>query len=139
MKPRRRCTECRCWFEPSRTAAKAQKTCCPQCRKKRRRKLARRRRRRDLDGYRGDERERQRECRERRRAENSGGAKQRQMSRATLSAREAVLRDSIIESWDRQMKVSRAMFERRVGLLLGRGRGKPGQAGTGIADCHAPP
>jgi len=114
-------------------------TCSQGCREKRRRKQAKRRRRRDLDGYRADERQRQADCRERRRDQDRLGAKSGSVSRATLSAQEAILRDEIIESWDRMLELSRARFERRIGHLLGRSGEKLGQSGTGISDCHAPP
>ncbi len=114
-------------------------TCSQRCREKRRRKQAYRRRRRDLDGYRADDRQRQADCRERRRDEAQIGAKSRRVSRATLSPQEAILRDEIIESWDKLQELSRASFERRVGHLLGRSGEKLGQTGTGIGDCHAPP
>ena len=61
------------------------------------------------------------------------------MSRATLSPQEAILRDEIIESWDKLQELSRARFERRVGHLLGRSGEKLGQTETGIGDCHVPP
>ncbi len=136
---RKRCCECRCWFEPARTAERSQKVCSQRCRERRRRKQAKRRRSDDLDGYRADERQRQADCRERRRDQGREGAKSRQVSRATLSAQEAILRDEIIKSWDRMQEVSRARFERRVGHLLGRSGEKLGQTGTRIGDRHAPP
>jgi hypothetical protein len=61
------------------------------------------------------------------------------MSRATLSPQEAILRDEIIESWDKLQELSRARFGRRVGHLLGRSGEKLGQTETRIGDCHAPP
>ena len=136
---RKRCCECRCWFEPSRTAERSQKTCSQRCRQERRRKQARRRRNDDLDGHRAGERQRQADCRERRRDQAQKGAKSRHASRATLSRRKAILRDEIIESWDRMQEVSRARFERRVRHLLGRSGDKLGQTGTRIGDRHAPP
>ena len=101
--------------------------------------MSKRRRRRDLKGYRADERERQADCRERQRAQAQDGAKKPRVSRATLSAREAILRDEIIESWDKLQEVSRARFGRRVRNLLGRGSKKLRQTGTRIGDCHVPP
>ena len=67
------------------------------------------------------------------------GAKSRRVSRATLSPQEAILRDEIIESWDKLQELSRARFGRRVGHLLGRSGEKLGRAGTRIDDCHVPP
>lgn len=121
--PRKRCTSCRRWFRPSPKAADRQHTCSQACREERRRKLAKRRRTRELDDCRTDERERQRECRAR------PGAS-RALSRATLSQREAILRDEIVENWDKMLRVSRATFHRRVGLLLGREGAKLGQPET---------
>lgn len=136
---RKRCSECRCWFEPARTAEQSQKTCSQRCREKRRRKQANRRRRRDLDGYRADERQRQADCRERRRDQGREGTENRHVSRATLSSQEAILRDKIIESWDKLLELSRARFERRVAHLLGRSGEKVGQTETRIDERHAPP
>lgn len=138
MKSRRRCCECRRWYVPSCTAAHTQKTCCPACRARRLRKLARRRRALDVEEYRADERERQRECRARRRAESDKGTKEPLLSHAGLLPREAILCREIIESWDKQMMLSRAYLERRISVLLGRAAKKPGQAGTENGDCHAP-
>ena len=101
--------------------------------------MAKRRRRCDLEGYRADERQRQAEFRERERAQAHDRSKKPTMSRATLSAQEAVLREEIIKSWDKLQELSRARFERRIGHLLGRSGEKLGQSGTGISDCHAPP
>jgi len=81
----------------------------------------------------------QADCRERRRAQAHEGPRGPQVSRATLSQQEAILRDEIVESWDRQMKLSRAGFERHVGHLLGRASEKLGQARTEIARGHTPP
>ena len=136
---RKRCSECRRWFEPSRTAERSQKTCSRRCREKRQRKLSKRRRKRDLEGYRADERQRQSDFRERRREQVDEGVKNPQVSRATLSQQDAVLKGEIVKNWDRQMELSRARFERRIGHLLGRAGQKLGQTGTRIGDCHAPP
>ena len=136
---RKRCCECRCWFEPSRTAERSQKLCSRRCRERRRRKQARRRRLDDLAGYRADERERQADRRECQRDRADESTKDRRLSRTTLSPQEAILRAEIIKSWDRMQEVSRARFERRVGHLLGRSGEKLGQTGTRIADGHAPP
>ena len=134
--PRQRCTSCRCLYRPSTRAAGAQRTCSPECREVRRRKLAKRRRARELDECRAEERERQRECRAR---QIGGEGKTRRLSRATLSRPEAILRDEIVESCDKMMRVSRATLNRRVGLLLGRAGSKLRQSETEKRDCHAPP
>lgn len=63
MGTRRRCSECRHTFTPSPRARSTQRVCCQACRGSRNRKLARVRRRKDLDAYRNDERERQRDRR----------------------------------------------------------------------------
>jgi hypothetical protein len=60
MSTRLRCTECRKRFVGSPQAGEDQCTCSDACRVLRRRRLARERRRKDLEGYRADERERQR-------------------------------------------------------------------------------
>lgn len=137
--PRKRCTECRRWYRPSRTATGSQKTCSRACRKKRQCKLAKRRRLNELDEYRSDERLRQASHRERQRAERVNEAQNRSSSRATLSALEAILRGQIVASWDRQMALSRTRFERQIGHLLGRAGANLRQAGTENADGHALP
>ncbi len=136
---RKKCCECRCWFEPSHTAERSQKTCSKRYREGRRRKQARRRRIDHLDGYRADERQRQADCREHRRDQAHEGVKGRHVSRATLSHQEAILRDEVIESWDKLLEVSRARFGRRVGHLLGRSGEKLGHTGARIGERHAPP
>ena len=57
---RRRCTECRRWYEPAASGVHNQKICgTASCRRGRRSRMARRRRERDIREYRVDERERQ--------------------------------------------------------------------------------
>jgi hypothetical protein len=63
MVTRCRCTECRKRFVASPRAGEEQCTCSDACRVLRRRKLARERRGKDLEGYRADERVRQRQRR----------------------------------------------------------------------------
>ena len=60
MTVRCRCTECRKRFVASPKSGDKQRVCCEPCRVIRRRKLARRRRCQDVEGFRADERERQR-------------------------------------------------------------------------------
>lgn len=138
--PRKRCSECRRWFEPSRSAERSQKTCSQGCREERRRKQAKRRRNRDIEGYRADERQRKAASRQRMRAQGAAaGVKGRQRSRATLSPQEAILRDEIVHSWDEMLALSRAGLERRIAYLLGRSGENQGQSGTRNGESHAPP
>ena len=65
---RRRCPECRAWFRRVASARTTQKTCSKACRVNRRRAQANERRGHDVETHRTNDRERQRECRERRRA-----------------------------------------------------------------------
>jgi len=60
---RRRCVECRNWFDPHRAAVSAQRTCSTACRRRRRRDLAKRRRAVKLEHFRRLERSRQQEHR----------------------------------------------------------------------------
>jgi len=115
---RKRCTECRRWFRPSRTTGQSQKTCSPSCRQSRRRKLSRRRRKRDIDGYREDECRRQTDCRERRRSQGGRAEKRAAASRATLSQQKASLSGEIRKSWDTAVEASRATFELEVRKLI---------------------
>jgi hypothetical protein len=136
MSGRRRCIECRRYFVPLPMARHNQKTCCEECRVHRKRKLAKRRRANDLEGFRADERERQKEHRARQKGCAKKTGKQPPMSRATLSPREAILRAEIVKNWDKAIDLSRAGFQRQISLLLGREAKIIGQAGTENV-CHA--
>ena len=61
----RRCSECRVRIVAAATAKATERVCGPECRKRRRARLARRRRRADAEGFRADERKRQRARRQR--------------------------------------------------------------------------
>jgi hypothetical protein len=110
---RKRCTECRRWFEPHAAATKHQKSCSTGCRAKRRRRLARRRRARELREYRVDERERQRACRARRRGEQDAV-----VSRAGLAVEVPAFERDLLEIVDRHVELSRAGLRREVARLL---------------------
>jgi hypothetical protein len=136
---RRKYTSCRHWYHPSPTA-KTQQTCSKRCRCERRRKLAKQRRRKDLAGYRAEDRARQQSWREANASAAGGlsGAATTRLSRATFAPEVAVLYDEIVEDWDKIMNLSRARFERKIAVLLGRNGPKLGQDGTEAALCHAP-
>ena len=109
---RKRCRECRRWFEPHAAAAKHQKVCSAACRAQRRRRLARRRRVRELREYRVDERERQRACRARRRGQQGF------VSRPALCVEVPALQRDLLEIVDRHVELSRAGLRREVARLL---------------------
>ena len=67
MAARCRCAVCRRSFVAAATSLGSQKVCCQACRLIRRSMQARKRREEDLEGYRADERERQRRSRAHRR------------------------------------------------------------------------
>lgn len=113
---RRRCTECRCWYEPVASGVHNQKVCGEaSCRRRRRNRVARRRRERDIREYRVDERERQ----ARRRAKRQTTASSTGVSRAGLSTQVAVLEQVVLEKWDRLMRVSRAGLRLEIRMALG--------------------
>ena len=70
---RRRCSECRCWFEPVPTAAKSQRVCGTECRRRRRGRQAKKRRRGNVQECRLDEKLRQRASRQRRQDQSKPG------------------------------------------------------------------
>jgi hypothetical protein len=151
MKPssaeRRRCTECRQWFEAAPSARGTQKVCSAACRAKRQRKLARRRRRAHVQQARVEERERQRDSRAKRRA-----APERAQDSAASAASLAVPepgRDGpaapaghapamrakspdtlgkVLDFWDNEMARSRATLERRIAAILRRSAPETGTA-----------
>jgi hypothetical protein len=65
MATRSRCTECGKRFVPAPQVGQRQRVCSAECRASRCRRLARSRRLKDLEGFRGDERERKRNHRRR--------------------------------------------------------------------------
>lgn len=125
---RKRCTECRGWFEAARSASETQKVCGEECRRRRRRRQGRARRRLGVQDYRVDERERQRECRRRRRA---GGGEAGAACHAPASvANSSELVAKLLETWDRAAALSRAGLQRGIATLL---RRSAAVSGTGEA------
>ena len=116
--PRRRCTSCRKWFDPSPSAVRTQRTCSPECRVKRRGMLARQRRERDIHEFRVAERARQKACRERRRAAGQTVTR-REVSRATLPADVAGIREQVLALVDHEARRSRATLARQLRGILG--------------------
>lgn len=161
---RRRCTECRKWFQPAPSARDTQKTCSEPCRARRRCKQAQRRRWEHVQQARVDERERQRDCRRCRRGQVSAqasGSPTRPTSTpmptstpaSTPPPEPAVtppappchapasvcnhrdLQGKLFEIVDREMARSRATLERRIGRILG---GSARLGGTSKGGGHAP-
>lgn len=111
MAPRRRCSECRCTFTPSPRARTKQRVCGPACRKTRDHKLARKRRRNDIDGYRDDERGRQRASRAARAAAR-GVDPPRDRHAPASDAKSSEVREKIARIVDRAVALSRATLVR---------------------------
>jgi hypothetical protein len=102
----KRCTECRRWFRPAASARESQRACGKACRASRRCKLARKRRAEDLQGFRDDERERQRARRQRLREEGCHAPPSDRNS--------ADLREELRRIVDSALELSRATLERRL-------------------------
>lgn len=102
---RKRCTECRGWFERAASAAKTQRVCGAQCRASRRRKLARVRRSKHVQDARVDEQWRQRESR-RRRGKGECHA-------PPSEPKSAKLKVEVLDLWDEAAAMSRATLKRR--------------------------
>jgi hypothetical protein len=111
MATRRRCSECRCTFTPSPRALTTQQVCGALCRAARNRKLARMRRRGDVDGYRADERRRQRESRATR-AEARGVAPPDDRHAPASEAKSSEAQAEIAQLVDQVVAVSRATLLR---------------------------
>jgi hypothetical protein len=138
---RRRCTECREWYEAAPSARDTQKVCGAACRQKRRRKCARVRRGRELQQARVDERERQRDHRAERRRRAASPAPP--TSPAGLgrdgptchappsSAKHREILSKVLDLWDNEMARSRATLERRIRLVLAGAQRSPGTAEAG--------
>lgn len=112
---RKRCSECRGWFVPEPSAVKTQRVCGEaECRRARKRKQARARRRARLQDHRADERARQRECRERRRAKDCHAP--------ASDGKAALVAAGMLEAWDEMAgglaAMSRASLQRRIPRLL---------------------
>jgi len=134
---RKRCTECRQWYEPSPHAEEAQKVCGPKCRQSRRSRQGRRRRAEHVQDERVDERERQQRSRKQRRAQAAAG----QGQPAPVEGREAChvpgeackhaeMLGKVLETWDREMELSLASLHRKLARILG---GSGHSSGTGSA------
>ncbi len=139
----RRCTECRRWYRPHRTACDHQKTCSAECRRLRRNRLARRRRRADLHECRDDERERQRLSRAQRQSDPartfepsipSGPG----LSRAGLELQTVRIAEQIVENLDSLARLSRASLERQVTRIARKTEPICGQKTRGSDRCHKP-
>jgi hypothetical protein len=102
---RRRCLECREWFYAVVSARTTQKTCSKACRVNRRRAQANERRDRDVERHRTNNRERQRACRERRRAEGRR-VTEAPVSRAGLDSDPQSMKADRDEFWDRGRRVT---------------------------------
>jgi hypothetical protein len=156
MAARRRCTECRQWYEASLSARETQKVCGKECRNKRRRKLARRRRQERLQEARVEERERQHAWRAARRrpgtvflesappassptasSEPSPAGEARDGPRAPpchappWSSKPREVLGKVLELWDSEMARSRATLERRMAGILRRIAREAGTARNG--------
>lgn len=111
---RKRCTECRGWYEPAASALETQRVCGEAaCKRARKRKQARARRSARLQDYRADERSRQRECRDRRRAKGCHAP--------ASVGKAALLKAGMLETWDEMVgglaALSRASLQRRIPRL----------------------
>lgn len=127
---RQRCTICRSSYRPDPRAQLTQKTCSAQCRRKRRQRAAKRRRSKNLEAYRSAERKRQQRQRSRARTANAKNVTRAKaqpardaaqpardpgrLSRAGLDPQLSRLIEKIIDSVDKQLRVSRADFEREL-------------------------
>lgn len=143
LRPKRRCTECRCWYEPSSRAAQTQRTCGPWCRQRRRRRLARQRRGRDVQEARVAERERQRRRRAALRAQRQragGGESPATVTRHAppSAAMYAELQEKLRQSVDTAMELSRAALLRVVQRILGDIARSAAAARTETATATAP-
>jgi hypothetical protein len=147
----RRCTECRCRYEPAASAVGTQKVCGEPCRKKRRRRLARGRRAQAVQDARVDERERQRACRKRRHAAGCGppaggagasagcgpgtaaGPSAGSCHAPPSADIPAELQEEMLELWDRAVAMSRASLKRRMEAIT-RGLDAICGRGSGVTD-----
>jgi len=142
---RKRCTECRQWYEASSSARDTQRVCGEACRQMRRRKLARQRRQEHLLEARDEERERQRAHRAALWAQAASAAATETLPAAVSSqpardgprgparhappssANHPEVLGKVLECWDREMARSRATLQRRIAGIL---RGSSPSAGT---------
>ena len=108
---RRRCCECRGWYQPKRSATKTQKTCSRKCRLRRRARQERKRRAEELVNARADERDRQRRHRARK-AEKQG--RDRPVSLTGLAAQVVDTVEQIVEEVGQAQRLSLTGLSRRV-------------------------
>ncbi len=109
---RRRCCECRAWYEPKPSAAKTQRTCSKPCRRRRRAGQERLRRAADLSNARADERERQRQHRAGLRAPKE--AADGLLSQAGLRAQLSGIVEEMMKELGQAQRLSLAGLRRRV-------------------------
>ena len=122
MVTRCRCTECRKRFVASPRAGKEQCTCSDACRVLRRRKLARERRGKDLEGYRADERVRQRQRRARLQAQCAQGGSGRETLECHVPVRLSShwnYKRKFTQFLDGPFRMSRAGFGRELLRMSG--------------------
>ena len=139
----RRCTECRRWYRPHRSACGHQKTCSSECRRLRRNRLARWRRRANLHECRTEERERQRLSR----AERQGDPERTfapfepagpELSRAGLELQAVRIAEQIVENLDSLARLSRASLKRQVAKIARKTGPIGGQKIRGLGRGHQP-
>lgn len=111
MVTRRRCSECRCPFTPSRRALLTQRVCGAECRAARDRKLARARRRREIEDYRADEQLRQ-EASRGRRAKGPLAATGDVCHAPASASKSSELPEKVVRFVDRAVEASRATLLR---------------------------
>jgi hypothetical protein len=129
MTTRRRCSECRCPFTPSPRALSTQRVCGAECRAARDRKLARARRRREIEGYRADERIRQKASRKRR-AEAPAVAPDGACHGPPSPRNPAELPEEVVRFVDRALGASRATLLRDLSRIWLRRRENVATVGT---------
>lgn len=123
-----RCTECRKWFTAAATAREHQRVCGPECRQLRRNRLARRRRGEDVEGWRVDERERQRRRR--------GAAKEGPCHEPASDGKHAELLEKLQQIVDKAVDLSRATFRREARQILRKCGAWGGSELDGAGPCH---
>jgi len=134
--PRRRCHSCRKWFRPKPSSETHQKTCSAECRRKRLRVLAKRRRERALESHRKGDRQRQKKCRERRRA--AGLTVTPSVSRSGLSSQPLALDGVIGQTLDKLFALSRSTLLAELRRAFGEIGHSLGQGGPERDPSHAP-
>ncbi len=123
-----RCTECRKWFTPAATAREHQRVCGPGCRQLRRNRLARRRRAGDVEGFRVDERERQRARRK--------AAHRSSCHEPASDGKYAEVLAELQQIVDKAVDLSRATFRREARQILRKCGVWGGSGLDGAGPCH---